>query len=103
MTGGVKVNESDGYCASLPFYFSNNSEQKTKKIIRTVANGKVSEQFAMAKLKIIDLADRGDKDPINSFFKKNIKNKYFENVIENIKKVKKIRSKPHNVVVKNIW
>ena len=100
VTGGVKVNESDGYCASLPFYFSNNSEQKTKKIIRTVANGKVSEQFAMAKLKIIDLADKGDKDPINSFLKKNLKNKYFSNVIENIKKVKKIRSKPHNVVVK---
>jgi len=100
VTGGVKVNESDGYCASLPFYFSNNSDQKTKKIIRTVANGKVSEQFAMAKLKIIDLADKGAKDPINSFLKKNIKNSYFKNVIENIKKVKKIRSKHHNVVVK---
>ena len=67
ITGGTKVNESDGYCASLPFYFSNNSEQKTKQIIRTVANGKISEQFALAKLKIIELADKGDKDPVNSF------------------------------------
>ena len=100
LTGGTKVNESDGYCASLPFYFSNNSEQKTKKIIRTVANGKISEQFALAKLKIIDLADKGDKDPVNSFLRKNIKNKYFKNVIENIKKVKKIKSKTHNFVVK---
>ena len=33
ITGGTKVNESDGYCASLPFYFSDNSDQKTKKII----------------------------------------------------------------------
>ena len=100
ITGGTKVNESDGYCASLPFYFSDNSDQKTKKIIRTVANGKISEQFAMAKLKIIDLADKGDKDPVNTFLRKNIKNKYFNNVIENIKKVMKIKSKPHNFVVK---
>jgi hypothetical protein len=100
ITGGTKVNESDGYCASLPFYFSINSDQKTKKIIRTVANGKISEQFAMAKLKIIDLADKGDRDPVNTFLRKNTKNKYFNNVIENIKKVKKIKSKPHNFVVK---
>ena len=100
ITGGTKVNESDGYCASLPFYFSNNSEQKLKKIIRAVANGKISEQFALAKLKIIELADKGDKDPVNSFLRKNIKNNYYKNVIENIKKVKKIKSKPHNFVVK---
>jgi ADP-ribosylglycohydrolase len=100
ITGGTKVNESDGYCASLPFHFLSNSDQKTKQIIRTVANGKISEQFALAKLKIIDLADKGDKDPINSFLRKNIKNKYFKNVIENIKKVKRIKSKPHNFVVK---
>jgi len=100
ITGGTKVNESDGYCASLPFYFSNNSDQKTKEIIRTVANGKISEQFAMAKLKIIELADKGDKDPVNTFLRKNIKNKYFKNVVENIKKVKKIKSKSHNFVVK---
>ena len=54
----------------------------------------------MAKLKIIDLADKGDKDPVNAFLRNNIKSKYFKNVIENIKKVKKIKSKPHNFVVK---
>ena len=54
----------------------------------------------MAKLTGIDLADKGDRDPVNSFLRKNIKNKYFKNVIENIKKVKKIKSKPHNFVVK---
>ena len=73
ITGGIKVNESDGYCASLPFYFSNNSDKKTKQIIRTVANGKISEQFALAKLKIIELADKGDKDPISTFLKKKYK------------------------------
>jgi hypothetical protein len=100
ITGGIKVNESDGYCAALPYSLFNNSEQKLKKIIRTVANGKISEQFALAKLKIINLADEGNKDPVNSFIRLNSKNNYFKNVIENIKKVKKLKNKPHNIVVK---
>ncbi len=100
ITGGIKVNESDGYCASLPFYFTDKSDQKTKKIIRTVANSKISEEFAMAKLKIIELAHERNKDPINEFLKKNIKNNYFKKVIENIKKVKNVKSKPHIFVVK---
>jgi hypothetical protein len=100
ITGGVKVNESDGYCASLPYSLLNYSEQKLKKIIRTVANGKISEQYALAKLKIINLAAEGNKDPINSFMKLNLKNNYFKNIIENIKKVKKLKNKPHNIVVK---
>jgi len=100
ITGGTKVNESDGYCAALPYSLFNNSEQKLKKVIRTVANGKISEQFALAKLKIINLADESNKDPINSFIKLNSKNIYFKNVIENIKKVKKVKNKPHTIVVK---
>jgi len=100
ITGGTKVNESDGYCAALPYSLFNNSEQKLKKIIRTVANSKINEQFALAKLKIINLADEGNKDPLNSFIKLYSKNSYFKNVIENIKKVKKLKDKPHNMVVK---
>jgi len=100
VTGGSKVNESDGYCAVLPYSLFNNSEQKLKKIIKTVANSKISEQFALAKIKIINLADEGNKDPVNTFLKINIKNKYFKDVIKNIKKVKKLRNKPHNDVVK---
>ena len=100
ITGGTKVNESDGYCAALPYSLFNNSEQKLKKVIRTVANGKISEQFALAKLKIINLADEGNIDPINSFIRLNSKNNYFKNAIENIKKVKKLKNKPHNIVVK---
>ena len=99
-TGGTKVNESDGYCAALPYSLFNNSEQKLKKVIRTVANGKISEQFALAKLKIINLADENNKNPINSFIRLNSKNKYFKDVIENIKKVKKLKNKPHNIAVK---
>jgi hypothetical protein len=100
ITGGTKVNESDGYCAALPYSLFNNSEQKLKKVIRTVANGKISEQFALAKLKIINLANEGNKDPINSFVKLNSKNDYFINVIKNINKVKKLKDKTHNMVVK---
>ena len=100
VTGGTNVNESDGYCAALPYSLFDSSDSKLKKIIRTVANGKISEQFALAKLKIINLADEGNKDPINSFMRLNSKNNYFKNVIENIKKVKKLKNKPHNIVVK---
>ena len=100
ITGGTKVNESDGYCAALPYSLFNSSDQKLKIVIRTVANGKISEQFALAKLKIINLADEGNKDPVNSFIRLNSKNDYFKNVIENIKKVKKVKNKPHNIVVK---
>ena len=100
ITGGTKVNESDGFCAALPYFLFNNSEQKLKKIVRTVANVKISEQFALAKFKIINLAYEDNKDPINSFIRLNSKNDYFKNVIENIKKVKKLRNKPHNIVVK---
>ena len=100
ITGGFKVNESDGYCAALPYSLFNNSDQKLKKVIRTVANRKISEQFALAKLKIINLADEGNKNPVNSFIRLNSKNDYFKNVIENIKKVKKVKNKPHNIVVK---
>ena len=100
VTGGTKVNESDGYCAALPYSLFDSSDSKLKKIIRTVANGKISEQFALAKLKIINLADEGNKDPINLFIKLNSKSNYFKNVIENIRKVKKLKNKPHNIAVK---
>ena len=100
ITGGTKVNESDGYCAALPYSLFDKSTQKLKKIIRTVANGKISEQFALAKLKIINLADEDNKNPIDSFIRLNSKNNYFNNVIENIKKVKKLKNKPHNIIVK---
>jgi len=100
ITGGTKVNESDGYCAALPYALFNNSEQKLKKVIRTVANNKISEQFALAKLKIIHLADDGNKHPVNSFIRLNSKNNFFKNVIANIKKVKKLKKIPHNIVVK---
>ena len=95
ITGGTKVNESDGYCAALPYFLYNNSDNELKKIIKTVANSRVNESYAMSKLKIIELAKEGDKDPIKSFIKKYKKNKYYRNVITNIKKVLRLKNQNH--------
>ena len=100
ITGGTKVNESDGYCAALPYYLYNNSDKELKAIIRSVANSKINETYALAKLKIIDLANKGNKDPIQAFNKKYKNNKYFKDVIINIKKVIRHKNQNHIKVVK---
>tara|TARA_X000000368_G_scaffold412287_1_gene398439 strand:- start:864 stop:1808 length:945 start_codon:yes stop_codon:yes gene_type:complete len=94
ITGGTKVNESDGYCAALPYFIYNNSEKELKKIIKSVANSKINETYAIAKFKILELANSGDRNPIQSFVKRQKKNKYFRDVIINTKKV--LRSKNQN-------
>ena len=99
-TGGKKVNESDGYCAALPYYLYDNSDKHLKKIIRSVANSKINETYALAKLKIIDLANKGNKDPVQHFVKKHKKNQYFKEVIINIKKIIKLKNNNHTKVVK---
>ena len=100
ITGGTKVNESDGYCAALPYYLYNNSDKELKAIIRSVANSKINETYALAKLKIIDLANKGNKDPIQAFNKKYKNNKYFKDVIINIKKIIRHKNQNHIKVVK---
>ena len=99
-TGGIKVNESDGYCAALSYYLYNKNEKDLKRVIKSVANSKINETYAMAKLKIIDLAANGVKNPIQTFVKKNKKNKYFKEVITNIKKVLRHKNQNHTSVVK---
>ena len=99
-TGGTKVNESDGYCAALPYYLYSNSEKELKKIIKSVANSKINETYALAKLKIIDLAHNGDKNPIQVFVRKYEKSKYFKSVVNNIKKVVKLKKHNHIKVVR---
>ena len=94
ITGGKKVNESDGYCAALPYFLFNSSETDLKRVIKNVANSKKNETYALAKLKIIDLAMKGEKSPVNTFAKKYRKNRYFKDVVANIKKV--LRLKKHN-------
>ena len=54
----------------------------------------------MAKLKIIDLAANGEKKPIQTFVRKYKKNRYFKDVIANIKKVLRHKNQNHISVVK---
>ena len=100
MTGGTKVNESDGYCAALPYYLYNNSEKELKKVIKSVANSKINETYALAKLKIINFANNGDENAVHSFVKKYGKNRYFREVVNNIKKVIRLKKHNHIKVVK---
>ena len=100
ITGGTKVNESDGYCAVLPYYLYDNSEKELKRIIRSVANSKINETYALAKLKIIDLAIKGNKNPVYTFTKKYKKNKYFKEVNINIKKIIRLKKYNHIKIVK---
>ena len=100
ITGGTKVNESDGYCAALPYYLYDNSEKELKRIVRSVANSKINETYALAKLKIIDLAIKGNKNPVYTFTKKYKKNKYFKEVNINIKKIIRLKKYNHIKIVK---
>ena len=100
ITGGTKVNESDGYCAALPYFLFNDEEKELKKIIKTVANSRINEKYALSKLKIIDLASKKDRNPVQTFVKKYKKNKYFKDVISNIKKVLKLKKQNHITTVR---
>ena len=102
LTGGKKVNESDGYCAALPYFLYGCSLNNLKKIISTVTVSKISVKYALAKFYLIDLALKGSKDPIREFTLKYKKNSYFKNVVEGIEKVKKLKTKPHPLVVKKL-
>ena len=100
ITGGKRVNESDGYCAALPYFLYNNSETDLKRIIKSVANSKINETYALAKLKIISIAKDNKKDPVQFFVKKYKNNKYFKGVIKNIKKILRLKKQNHTKVVR---
>ena len=102
LTGGKKVNESDGYCAALPYFLYGYNLKDVKKIISTVTVSKISLKYALAKFYLIDLALKGCKDPVNEFIKIFKKNSYFKSVVEDIKNVKKLKSKPHPLMVKKL-
>ena len=102
LTGGKKVNESDGYCAALPYFLYGYNFKDIKKIISIVTISKISLKYALAKFYLIDLALKGCKDPINEFMKIFKKNLYFKSVVEDMKKVKRLKSKPHPLVVKKL-
>ena len=102
LTGGAKVNESDGYCAALPYFLYGYDFSSLKKIISIVTVSKISLKYALAKFHLIDFALKGAKDPINEFLKKFKRNSYFKSVVDDIKKVKRLKSKPHAKVVKKL-
>ena len=102
LTGGKKVNESDGYCAALPYFLYGYNFKDVKKIISTVTVSKISLKYALAKFYLIDLALKGCKDPINEFIRTFKNNSYFISVVKDIKKVKRLKSKPHSIVVKKL-
>jgi len=102
ITGGKKVNESDGYCAALPYFLYGYSFNNLKKIISIVTISKISLKYALAKFHLINFALKGVKDPVNEFVKKFKKNSYFKSVAEDIKKVKRLKAKPHPFVVKKL-
>ena len=102
ITGGVKVNESDGYCAALPYFLYGYNLKNIKKIISIVTVSKISLKYALAKFYLLDLALKGSQDPINEFIKKFKKNSYFKNIVNDIQKVKRLKSKPHSLLVKKL-
>ncbi len=102
LTGGIKVNESDGYCAALPYFLYGYNFKKIKKIISTVTISKMSLKYALVKFYLLDLALKGSKDPINEFITKFKKNSYFKSVVNDIQKVKRLKSKPHSLLVKKL-
>ena len=75
ITGGIKVNESDGYCAALPYFLYGYNFKSVKKIISTITVSKISLKYALAKFYLLDLALKGSKDPINEFISKFKKDK----------------------------
>ena len=102
LTGGKKVNESDGYCAALPYFLYGYRYNDLKKIISIVTVSEISLKYALAKFHLIDLALKGSKDPIKDFTLKYKKNSYFKSVVKGIVKVKKLKKKPHSLVVKKL-
>ena len=102
LTGGKKVNESDGYCAALPYFLYGYNFNKLKKIISIVTVSKISIKYALAKFHLIDLALKGSKNPIKEFTFKYKKDSYFKSVVKDIEKVKKLKKKPHALIVKKL-
>ena len=102
ISGGVKVNESDGFCASLPYFLYGYDFKSLEKIITTVTISKISHKYALAKFHIIDLALKGAKNPINEFVKRFKNSRNFKIIINDIIKIRKLKSKSHSLIVKKL-
>jgi len=102
ITGGQKVNESDGYCAALPYFLYGYNFNDLKKIISVVTVSKLSLKYALAKLHLLDFALKGAMDPVGEFVKKYEKDSYFRGVVDGIKHVKSLKIKNHMLSVKKL-
>lgn len=102
ITGGSKVHESDGFCAALPFFLYSNSFKDIKKIISIVSTSNISIKYALAKFRLLDIALKGGRDPINTFIRKYRKNIYFKHVVIDMLKIKRLKSKSHSLMVKKL-
>ena len=102
LTGGIKVNESDGYCSTLPYFLYFNDLKSLKKFISITTVSKLSIKYSLAKFNLLDLALKGSKDPIKEFIKKFKKNSYYSKVVKDIISLKKLRKHPHSQMVKKL-
>ncbi len=102
ITGGVKVNESDGFCATLPYFLYGFDFKSLEKIFKIVTVSKISFKYALAKFYLIDFALKGAKDPVKEFIKKFNRNSFFKIIVNDIKKIKKIKSKFNPTVIKKL-
>ena len=102
ISGGVKVNESDGFCAALPYFLYGYDFKSLEKIIRIVTASKISLKYALAKFYIIDFALKGAKDPVHEFIKRFKKNTSFKVIVNDIKKIKRLNSKFHPITIKKL-
>ena len=100
ITGGIKVNESDGYCAPLPYFLYFSNLKSLRKIISIITVSKLSIKYGLAKFYLLDLALKGTKDPIREFTKIYRKNNHFKKIVEDINLLKKLKKEPHSKIVK---
>ena len=100
--GGIKVNESDGFCATLPYFLYGFDFKSLEKIFKIVTVSKISFKYAMAKFYLIDFALKGAKDPVKEFVKKFYRNSFFKTIVNDIKKIKRFKSKFDPAVIKKL-
>ena len=100
--GGIKVNESDGFCATLPYFLYGFDFKSIEKIFKIVTVSKISFKYALAKFYLIDFALKGVKDPVKEFVKKFYKNSLFKIIVNDIKKIKKFKSRFDPSIIKKL-
>ena len=102
ISGGAKVNESDGFCATLPYFLYGFDFKSLEKNFKIVTVSKISFKYAMAKFYLIDFALKGAKDPIKEFIKKFNKNSFFKGIVNDIEKIRKLKSKFDPTAIKKL-